>query len=120
MSGTENSLGFPPMGETLMSDETIIDPSACRLLAVIVKESPHSGWMKADRLDNGIVGIEPLDLAVAVRTVVRAGLVSRDLGDLQITEEGWKWIEDHRTELAGHLERPGSGNRPSRMIDLDE
>ena len=88
-----------------MSDETVIGPGACRLLAVIVKESPHSGWMTAKRLDNGIVGIEPLDLAVTVRTVVQADLAKLEAGDLQITEDGWEWIKAHRTELAGHLRR---------------
>ena len=71
-----------------------------RILAVVVKEAPHTGKMKHERLDRGIVGIGPLDLAFGVRRAVEVGILERhSSGNVSVTDDGWAFLQDHHDRV---------------------
>ena len=83
----------------MTENETVVGGVEIRILAVIVVESPSVGYATSKRLDKGIVGIDQVDLACGCRNLVRHGLLKRhSSNNLQLTDEGWAFIEAHQAE----------------------
>ena len=74
-----------------------------RVGAVTANAAPQSGSTTVERLDDGIVGIEPLVLASCLRAAFKARILVSDGPHVSITDSGWKVLEENQEPALAFL-----------------
>ncbi len=91
-----------------MNDGGLSTPEV-QILVAAVKEAPETGYVRAEWLNNGIAGVESVNLHNSCRKLVERGLLSLNTsGDYQITTKGWDWIAANQdvVKAAQEVEQP--------------
>ena len=74
-----------------------------KILAYMVSKSPVDGTVHSSDFRSGPISASNFDIALEIRALVADGLLSMDESAVEITHDGWKWIQDNRDAVEEHV-----------------